>query len=90
MKKILHIISSSRTKDSANRTLGNAIEEKITGSLSGTFDHNFGFIENFLSAFREEQVDSWFIPAENRTTEQNGSSKTFGRCDCAIAGLILL
>lgn len=85
MKNILHIISSPRTKDSASRTLGNAIEEKLQETYP---EHSITTLDLLKTPFPhlgEEQVDAWFIPLENRTTEQNEAVK---RSDDAIAQLM--
>lgn len=84
MKNILHIISSPRTKDSASRTLGTAIEEKIQEAYPEHTITTLDLLKDPFPHLGEEQVDSWFIPAEARTAEQNEAVK---RSDDAIAQL---
>lgn len=84
MKNILHIISSPRTKGSASRTLGTAIEEKIQEAYPEHTITTLDLLKDPFPHLGEEQVDSWFIPAEARTAEQNEAVK---RSDDAIAQL---
>ncbi len=84
MKNVLHIISSPRTNGSASRTLGNAIEEKLQEAYPEHVITTLDLLKNPFPHLGEEQVDSWFIPAENRTREQNEAVK---RSDDAIAQL---
>jgi FMN-dependent NADH-azoreductase len=84
MKNILHIISSPRTKDSASRTLGNAIEEKLQEAYPEHSVTTLDLLKTPFPHLGEEQVDAWFIPAEDRTSQQNEAVK---RSDDAIAQL---
>jgi FMN-dependent NADH-azoreductase len=71
MKNILHIISSPRTNGSASRSLGNAIEEKLQNAYPESNITTLDLLKTPFPHLGEEQVDSWFITAENRTPEQN-------------------
>jgi FMN-dependent NADH-azoreductase len=84
MKNILHIISSPRTNGSASRTLGNAIEEKLQEAYPEHTITTLDLLKTPFPHLGEEQVDSWFIPVENRTPEQNEAVK---RSDDAIEQL---
>lgn len=84
MKNILHIISSPRTNGSASRTLGTAIEEKLQTAYPEHAITTLDLLKNPFPHLGEEQVDSWFIPAENRTPEQHEAVK---RSDEAIEQL---
>ncbi|MCA6066655.1 NAD(P)H-dependent oxidoreductase [Chryseobacterium sp. RG1] len=84
MKNILHIISSPRTNGSASRTLGTAIEEKLQAAYPEHAITTLDLLKNPFPHLGEEQVDSWFIPAENRTPAQNEAVK---RSDEAIEQL---
>ncbi|WP_449388524.1 FMN-dependent NADH-azoreductase [Chryseobacterium lineare] len=84
MKNVLHIISSPRTNGSASRTLGNAIEVKLQEAYPEHTITTLDLLKNPFPHLGEEQVDSWFIPAESRTPEQNAAVQ---RSDDAIAQL---
>lgn len=84
MKNVLHIISSPRTNGSASRTLGNAIEVKLQEAYPEHTITTLDLLKNPFPHLGEEQVDSWFTPAESRTPEQNAAVQ---RSDDAIAQL---
>ena len=59
--------------------------KKNSGSISRTHDDDFRFIKRSFSAIgRRAGRYSWFIPAEDRTVEENEAVK---RSDDAIAQL---
>ncbi|WP_294269925.1 NAD(P)H-dependent oxidoreductase [uncultured Chryseobacterium sp.] len=84
MKNILHISSSSRIQGSSSRILGSAIEEKLQNSYPEHKVTTLDLLKNPFPHLGEEQVEAWFIPAENRTDEQN---KAVRRSDDAIEQL---
>lgn len=84
MKNILHISSSSRIQGSSSRILGNAIEEKLQNVYPEHTVTTLDLLKNPFPHLGEEQVEAWFIPAENRTYEQNKAVK---RSDDAIKQL---
>lgn len=70
MKKILHIISSPRTDASTSRKLGNAIVEKIKEKHADCIVIVRDLAQNPPPHLDESHINSFFTPAENRTTEQ--------------------
>lgn len=70
MKKILHIISSPRSDASVSRKLGNAIVEKIKEKHADAIVTVRDLALNPPPHLNESHINSFFTPAENRTTEQ--------------------
>ena len=71
MKKILHIISSSRGEKSFSIKLGNAIVEKIKTTYPGSTVKETNLVEKQFPHLYEAQITSFFTPTENRTPENN-------------------
>ena len=71
MKKILHIISSSRGEKSFSIKLGNAIVEKIKTTYPGSTVKETNLVEKQFPHLYEAQITSFFTPTEYRTPENN-------------------
>lgn len=69
MKKILHIISSPRGKDSLSIKLGNAIIEKIQAENPGSTVTEYNLVHQQFPHLEEAHLASFFTPAENRTAD---------------------
>jgi FMN-dependent NADH-azoreductase len=84
MKKILHIISSPRGEASISIKLGNAIVEKIKAAYPGSVVKERNLSKNRFPHLEEEQINSFFTPAENRSPQQAAAVNI---SDSAIAEL---
>lgn len=70
MKKVLHIISSTRGDESLTRKLGNAVIAKLKANNPNIEVKELDLSKNSFPHLAQEQISSFFTPAENRTSEQ--------------------
>lgn len=70
MKKVLHIISSTRGEESITRKLGDSIIEKIKADDPNIVVKELDLSKNPFPHLAQEQISSFFTPMENRTPEQ--------------------
>jgi FMN-dependent NADH-azoreductase len=70
MKKILHIISSPRGKDSFSIQLGNAILEKLKIEYPGSTVTEYDLVKAKFPHLEESHLGSFFTPPENRNPAQ--------------------
>jgi len=70
MKKILHVISSPRGKDSFSIQLGNAILEKLKIQYPGSTIAEYDLVKAKFPHLEEAHLGSFYTPAENRNTVQ--------------------
>jgi FMN-dependent NADH-azoreductase len=75
MKKILHIISSPRGNASLSIKLGNAIIEKIQVAYPGSTVTESNLATKNWPHLEEAQINSFFTPAEHRTSENHEALK---------------
>ena len=75
MKKILHIISSPRGEASVSKKLGDAIIEKIKAKYPGSTVKERNLAASHFPHLDELQISSWFMPAENHSSEQAAAIK---------------
>lgn len=69
MKKILHIISSTRGNASMSIKLGNSIIEKIKTAYPESSVKELNLTTKQFPHLEEAQITSFFTPPESRTTE---------------------
>jgi FMN-dependent NADH-azoreductase len=84
MKKILHLISSPQGESSTSRKLGNAIVAEILAKYPGSVVKERDLSTTPFPHLDQQQIGSWFTPAENRSPEQTEAVR---RSDEAIADM---
>ena len=67
--KILHLLSSSKGKESQSTKLGNAIVKKIQEKNSDSSLQTHDLTQNLYPHLEEAHLISFFTPAESRTPE---------------------
>lgn len=70
MKKILHIISSPQGEASVTKKLGESIIEKIIAKYPDSKVYERNLSTDQFPHLNEKQIDSWFTPAKDHTTDQ--------------------
>ena len=70
MKKILHVVSSPRGRESFSIKLGNAIVEKLKAAHPDNEVETYDLTEHRFPHLEESHLTSFFTPAENRTQDQ--------------------
>ena len=70
MKKILHVISSPRGKDSFSIRLGNAIVEKLKNQYPGSTVTEYDLVKAKFPHLEESHLGSFYTPPENRNSAQ--------------------
>lgn len=70
MKRVLHIISSPRSKSSISKKLGNAVVEKITAKYPESILKKRDLTNPLFPHLEENHINAFFTPAEHRSPEQ--------------------
>lgn len=75
MKRLLHIISSPKGEHSITRKLGNAIVAKIQEKYKDSELTDYDLAKIKIPNLEKIHIDSFFIPAENRSPDQQNAVK---------------